>query len=113
MREHDISKPSLLRLKVAMKRISPVGLALIIVSSVLISHTDALAQDRLAQQTEAATDPVTVAARSVPARSSTTTEEDFDQFKAVVAAQQQRIGLTLKQHSTRLANGAHQLKGLP
>lgn len=75
-----------------MKRIlSSVVLALITVSSVLISHTDALAQDRLVQQTDAAPDATAVAARSVPARSSTTTEEDIDKLKAVVADQQKRI----------------------
>jgi hypothetical protein len=71
--------------------LSSVVLALIIVSSVLILHTDALAQDRLAQRTDAATDATCVAARSVPARSSTTTEEDINKLKAVVADQQKRI----------------------
>src|SRR5262249_49669831 len=75
-----------------MKRIlSPVVLALITSSSVLIFHRDARAQDRLTQRTDASTNATTAATSGVSARSSTSTEEDVDKLKAVVADQEKRI----------------------
>src|SRR5262249_955105 len=75
-----------------MKRIlSPIVLALITVSSVLIFHSDARAQDRLAQRTDASPNPTAVATSGVSAKSSATAEEDIDKLKAVVADQEKRI----------------------
>lgn len=74
-----------------MKRIpASLVLALITVSPALV-HTDALAQDRVAQQTDPFTDVAGIAARGVPARSSTPTEQEIDKLKTAVAAQQKRI----------------------
>ncbi len=64
------------------------GVALIAVSSALIVHADALAQHRLTQRNDASTD---AGARTVSASSSTSTEEEIDKLKAVVADQQKRI----------------------
>ena len=60
-------------------------LALISISSVLIFHIDALAQDRLMQRNDASTD----ASRVISPGSST--EEDIEKLKSVVADQQKRI----------------------
>jgi len=66
-------------------------LDLITVSSVLIFHSDALAQDRLAQRTDASANATAVVTSGVSGRSSTTAEEDIDKLKAVVADQEKRI----------------------
>ena len=90
-----------------MKRIpASVLLALITVSAALLVHTNAFAQDRAAQRTDPSNDATGVAARGVPASSSTPTPEEFDNLKAALAAQQRRIE-QLEQKLDSLERGLH------
>lgn len=72
-----------------MKRtFSSLVLALISISSALIIHTDVLAQDRLVQRNDASTG---AAPRNVSVIPLTSTAEEVDKLKAVVADQEKRI----------------------
>jgi hypothetical protein len=73
------------------KILSSVLLALMILSSVLLGHTDALAQDHIAPRADPPTDNTVVAAPRAEASSATSSEEEIGKLKAALADQQKRI----------------------